>query len=88
MIMDKTHVIAAMWKNGRRTGLLIRFDTMSEAVDQIRTLSGTLPPDVKITKIAWNERVPDSQKDGWVIEQIKTRHHPGDASLEGERITA
>jgi len=82
MQFTRTTFTMTPWKNGNPAGGPVQYDTAEQAEAYLNVWPGT-----PVRRIAWNERVPDSEKDGMIIEEIRTLHREG-LPLAGVRIYA
>ena len=71
------------WDNGKRRGIDQYFGSMSEIKSYFVDSNGRLP---KWRLINSNERVPDSEKHGLIIEEWRWKRTPLDANPQGTRV--
>ena len=71
MIINRTRYTAAMWEHGKRIGIIMNFDAATEAREQLMSPGGKMP-NTPIMFIRYNEAIPDADRHGWCIEEIKT----------------
>jgi hypothetical protein len=76
---------AAMWKDGKRTGSSMEFDSFQQAEDHLGTPLDHWPK-TPVVRVRWNEKVPEDAT-GWVIEEARMKYAP-ELPLSGVRIYA